>query len=117
MKREFGKKLIESYFAHEVELTEIIDTSGAYIPGHGTPTVILVGRANKRRRSPAVRAVLGVRGEPSAPDNPGEGLCGGRSLRRSNGRALSLYGRALRIWFVFSLRLIHGAFLVVALSG
>ncbi|MGW3604373.1 BREX-2 system adenine-specific DNA-methyltransferase PglX [Micromonospora sp. NPDC005161] len=74
MKREFGKKLIESYFAHDVELTEVIDTSGAYIPGHGTPTVILVGRANKRRRSPAVRAVLGVRGEPSAPDDPGEGL-------------------------------------------
>ena len=32
MKREFGKKLIEDYLAHEVELTEVIDTSGAYIP-------------------------------------------------------------------------------------
>ena len=27
-----------------VELSHVIDTSGAYIPGHGTPTVILVGR-------------------------------------------------------------------------
>ena len=26
------------------DLTQVIDTSGAYIPGHGTPTVILVGR-------------------------------------------------------------------------
>ncbi|MEU8338715.1 BREX-2 system adenine-specific DNA-methyltransferase PglX [Micromonospora tulbaghiae] len=73
MKREFGKKLIENYFAHEVELTEVIDTSGAYIPGHGTPTVILVGRSNRRRRSPNVRTVLGVRGEPSAPENPAAG--------------------------------------------
>ncbi|MEH0985851.1 BREX-2 system adenine-specific DNA-methyltransferase PglX [Micromonospora sp. CPCC 205556] len=73
MKREFGKKLINDYFAHEVELTEVIDTSGAYIPGHGTPTVVLVGRANKRRRSLSLRSVLGVRGEPSAPASPAEG--------------------------------------------
>lgn len=43
MKREFGKKLIEEFFL-TVHLTHVIDTSGAYIPGHGTPTVILVGR-------------------------------------------------------------------------
>ncbi|MER6591207.1 BREX-2 system adenine-specific DNA-methyltransferase PglX [Micromonospora purpureochromogenes] len=73
MKREFGKKLVEDYFAHQVELTEVIDTSGAYIPGHGTPTVILVGRANKRRRREKILAVLGVRGEPSTPGNPAEG--------------------------------------------
>ncbi|MEV0003070.1 BREX-2 system adenine-specific DNA-methyltransferase PglX [Micromonospora sp. NPDC050980] len=73
MKREFGKKLVENYFAHEVELTEVIDTSGAFIPGHGTPTVILVGRANKRRRVPTLRAVLGVRGEPAAPEAPADG--------------------------------------------
>lgn len=74
MKREFGKKLIEDYFAHEVELTEVIDTSGAYIPGHGTPTVILVGRTNKRRRSSTLRMVLGVRGEPSTPDCAADGF-------------------------------------------
>ncbi|MBM0236308.1 BREX-2 system adenine-specific DNA-methyltransferase PglX [Micromonospora sp. ATA32] len=77
MKREFGKKLINDYFAHEVDLTEVIDSSGAYIPGHGTPTLILVGRANKRRRSTAVRTVLGVRGEPSAPEKAEEGLVWG----------------------------------------
>ncbi|WP_036374634.1 BREX-2 system adenine-specific DNA-methyltransferase PglX [Micromonospora sp. ATCC 39149] len=74
MKREFGKRLVEEYLAHHVELTEVIDASGAYIPGHGTPTVILVGRANSRRRVAGVRAVLGVRGEPSQPDEPSMGL-------------------------------------------
>ncbi len=73
MKREFGKKLIENYFQDEVELTEVIDTSGAFIPGHGTPTVILIGRPNKRRRAATVRAVLGVRGEPEQPDVPAKG--------------------------------------------
>ena len=78
MKREFGKKLIEDLFAgyhldNPVDLTHVIDTSGAYIPGHGTPTVILIGR---RRRPVAdkVRAVLGVRGEPGQPPNPAKGL-------------------------------------------
>ncbi|ROT32612.1 BREX-2 system adenine-specific DNA-methyltransferase PglX [Micromonospora sp. HM5-17] len=73
MKREFGRKLIERYFAEEVDLTHVIDTSGAYIPGHGTPTVILVGRKRKHDRADTIRAVLGVRGEPSAPENPHEG--------------------------------------------
>lgn len=74
MKREFGAKLINVYFAHEIELTEVIDTSGAYIPGHGTPTVILVGRANSRPRAGSVRTVLGIRGEPAQPLIPADGL-------------------------------------------
>jgi hypothetical protein len=74
MKREFGTKLIKDYFSTEVELCEVIDTSGAYIPGHGTPTVILIGRTNDRRRPDSVRAVLGVCGEPSQPEDPATGL-------------------------------------------
>ncbi|MEZ3178708.1 BREX-2 system adenine-specific DNA-methyltransferase PglX [Streptomyces pimonensis] len=75
MKREFGTKLIEQYFAHEVELTEVIDTSGAYIPGHGTPTVILVGKRRAGKgRSTSIRTVRSVQGEPSAPENAEEGL-------------------------------------------
>ncbi|MEU2592541.1 BREX-2 system adenine-specific DNA-methyltransferase PglX [Streptomyces albidoflavus] len=75
MKREFGTKLIEEFFAHKVELTEVIDTSGAYIPGHGTPTVILVGRfRGGSKRQASIRTVRSVQGEPSAPDNPEEGL-------------------------------------------
>ncbi|MFD7890859.1 BREX-2 system adenine-specific DNA-methyltransferase PglX [Streptomyces albidoflavus] len=75
MKREFGTKLIEEFFAHKVELTEVIDTSGAYIPGHGTPTVILVGRPLEgARRQAAIRTVRSVQGEPSAPRKAEEGL-------------------------------------------
>ena len=73
MKREFGKKLIEKYLASDVDLTHVIDTSGAYIPGHGTPTVILAGR-NRHPVGGQLRAVLGIRGEPSTPDEPAKGL-------------------------------------------
>ena len=71
MKREFGKKLIEEFLPH-IDLTHVIDTSGAYIPGHGTPTVILFGR-HHAPVSPEVRAVLGIRGEPGTPDKPAQG--------------------------------------------
>jgi hypothetical protein len=71
MKREFGKKLIEEFFPR-VDLTHVIDTSGAYIPGHGTPTVILFGR-HRKPVSREVRAVLGIRGEPSTPEKPAQG--------------------------------------------
>jgi hypothetical protein len=74
MKREFGAKLIEGYFGHAVELTEVIDTSGAYIPGHGTPTVILVGRQRGGDgRATVVRTVRSVQGEPGAPTRGEEG--------------------------------------------
>ncbi|MFF8650530.1 BREX-2 system adenine-specific DNA-methyltransferase PglX [Streptomyces griseoluteus] len=74
MKREFGTKLIEAYFGHEIELTELIDTSGAYIPGHGTPTLILVGkRRSGTGRSETIRTVRSVQGEPAAPEKAEEG--------------------------------------------
>ena len=71
MKREFGKKLIERLIP-SVDLTHVIDTSGAYIPGHGTPTVILIG-LNRAPVSETVRAALGVRGEPDPPTDPASG--------------------------------------------
>ncbi|MFI5866923.1 BREX-2 system adenine-specific DNA-methyltransferase PglX [Streptomyces sp. NPDC051546] len=75
MKREFGKRLIESYFRDRVELTEVIDTSSAYIPGHGTPTVVLIGRAARGNvRSETVRTVRSIQGEPSTPTDPSNGL-------------------------------------------
>lgn len=78
MKREFGTKLVEDYLPTQ-DLRLVVDTSGAYIPGHGTPTVILVGRPRRPfgeslPLSPSVRAVLGIRGEPGRPDRPAEGL-------------------------------------------
>lgn len=72
MKREFGKKLIEQCFPM-VNLTHIIDSSGAYVPGHGTPTVILVGRNSIGRMDRPIRAALGVRGEPAQPVEPSNG--------------------------------------------
>jgi hypothetical protein len=80
MKREFGKKLIEQ-FLPRIDLTHVIDTSGAYIPGHGTPTVILFGR-NRSPSGETVRAVLGIKGEPATPEQPLEGLVW-RSILRS----------------------------------
>ncbi|EWT07979.1 DNA methylase [Intrasporangium chromatireducens Q5-1] len=72
MKREFGSKLIEEFLAKQ-DLRLVVDTSGAYIPGHGTPTVILVGRP-QTPVGETVRAVLGVRGEPGQPKDPAKGL-------------------------------------------
>lgn len=72
MKREFGSKLIER-FIPRWDLTHVIDTSGAYIPGHGTPTVVLFGR-NQPPTQNVVRSVLGIRGEPSSPEDPAQGL-------------------------------------------
>lgn len=74
MKREFGRRLIEEFFSGEVELSHIIDASGVYIPGHGTPTVILVGRNRVPSPRRSVRAVLGVRGEPQQPVVAADGL-------------------------------------------
>jgi hypothetical protein len=72
MKREFGSKIIEEFLVDK-DLRAVIDTSGAYIPGHGTPTVIIVGR-NQRPVGSTVKAVLGVRGEPGQPKDPAQGL-------------------------------------------
>jgi hypothetical protein len=72
MKREFGTPLVEDLLS-DLDLRLVIDTSGAYIPGHGTPTVILVGR----NQTPAliyVRTVLGVEGEPGHPGDPEHGF-------------------------------------------
>ena len=71
MKREFGVKIIEDYLLRQ-DLRLIVDTSGAYIPGHGTPTVILVGK-HQRPSDQTIRCVLGAQGEPGRPENPAKG--------------------------------------------
>lgn len=78
MKREFGSKLIEQVLPR-LDLTHVIDTSGAYIPGHGTPTVILLGchrppHGELNSAGNTVRAVMGIKGEPSNPDDAANGL-------------------------------------------
>ncbi len=72
MKREFGKKLVED-FIPRWDLTHIISTDGAYIPGHGTPTVIVFGR-HQRPVAPTIRSLLSIKGEPSTPADPAHGL-------------------------------------------
>jgi hypothetical protein len=72
MKREFGSRLIEEFLSKR-DLRLVVDTSGAFIPGHGTPTVILVGRPQSPSTA-TVKAVLGVRGEPGQPVDPAKGL-------------------------------------------
>jgi len=72
MKREFGKPYIEKYLT-QYQLEWIIDTSGAYIPGHGTPTLILVNR-NQAPTSETVHTVLGIQGEPKQPADPSQGV-------------------------------------------
>ena len=71
MKREFGVPVVEKYLP-KVDLQLVADTSGAYIPGHGTPTVILVGR-HRRPQDDTVRAVLGIQGEPGRPAEAAQG--------------------------------------------
>ncbi|WP_354699043.1 DNA methyltransferase [Paraconexibacter sp. AEG42_29] len=72
MKREFGVPLVERYLK-SVDLQTVIDTSGAHIPGHGTPTVMLFGRS-RPPVGPVLRVLDGIRGEPKQPDDPASGL-------------------------------------------
>lgn len=83
MKREYGSKLIEEVLPR-LDLTHVVDSSGAWIPGHnrdGTATVILFGR----HRSPvgaSVRTVMGVRSDPAIPDDPSKGPVWSAILRQ-----------------------------------
>ena len=67
-KRSFGRSLIENVLAH-IDLTHIVDAAGAYIPGHGTPTVILFGR-HLLPTLPTIQVILGKRGEAKRPPRP-----------------------------------------------
>jgi len=71
MKREFGKPLIEEVLA-AVDLQLVVDTSQAFIPHHGTATVMLFVQ-NRRPNGDWVRAVMGKRSEPGTPIDPAKG--------------------------------------------
>ncbi len=73
MKREFGRALAYKVFSKWL-LRGIIDTSGAYIPGHGTPTAILLLQKTVAPKEYSVWSILGKRGEPSRPKVAEEGL-------------------------------------------
>ncbi|MFS8071162.1 MAG: Eco57I restriction-modification methylase domain-containing protein, partial [Byssovorax sp.] len=61
-KREYGVALVTRVLP-QWHVTDIVDTSGAYIPGHGTPTIVLFGRSLHAGNTP-IRCVGGKRGEP-----------------------------------------------------
>jgi hypothetical protein len=68
IKRSFGKTLIEKYFPLW-DITHVIDTSGAFLPGHATPTLILLG-LNQPPLVRPIRVVRGIRGEAREPASP-----------------------------------------------
>ncbi|MBZ5710077.1 BREX-2 system adenine-specific DNA-methyltransferase PglX [Nannocystis pusilla] len=70
-KREFGAALIEKVLP-TVDLELIVNTAGAFIPGHGTPTILIFGR-NRPPSGDHVDAVLAKRGEPGVPAEPARG--------------------------------------------
>jgi hypothetical protein len=72
MKREFGKKFIEEYLS-KLDLAWVIDTSGCVIPGHGTPTLIMVHNAQPPKGDTVI-TIRGNRGEPRMPEDPSQGL-------------------------------------------
>lgn len=57
MTRSYGKKIVETFF-REIQIREVIDSSIFDIPGHATPTVILVGKPGDLPDIP-VRMVVG----------------------------------------------------------
>jgi hypothetical protein len=73
MKREFGKPLIEDVLA-KIDLELVVDSSQAFIPHHGTPTVILFAKNQKRSGNGGIRTVMGKRGDPGIPTDPSKGL-------------------------------------------
>ena len=85
VKRSFGRAVIHTVLNRWL-LTDVIDTSGAYIPGHGTPTVILFIRRIKADKSDLkVRSVLNKKGEPGRPAVPAQGLVWQAILRAPDG--------------------------------
>jgi len=68
-KRDYGKTLIEKVLPR-LDLRKVLDTSGCYLPGHGTPTLLLFGRNRPASAGVSVVATLGKRGEQEVPAEP-----------------------------------------------
>lgn len=70
-RRLFGKKLIEEILP-KYDLEAVVDLSGAYIPGHGTPTLLIFAR----KQAPSTDRVFlfsNMKGEPGTPTDPAKG--------------------------------------------
>lgn len=67
-KQKYGTTLIQKVL-RRLDVSKIVDTAGCYLPGHGTPTLLLFGR-NRKPGETDVIAVLGKRGEQEVPAEP-----------------------------------------------
>ncbi len=67
-KRDYGQTLVTKVLP-SLDLQKVVDVSGCYIPGNGTPSLILLGR-NRPPPTEDVVAVLGKRGEQEQPLEP-----------------------------------------------
>ncbi|MFD0626390.1 Eco57I restriction-modification methylase domain-containing protein [Streptomyces sanglieri] len=105
MKREFGRPLVEHVLSR-VDVSRIIDTSGAYLPGHGTPTVVLTGRNHEPDPKVPVYLVVGKEGEPALPEVPSHGLVW-QSLRAMSDRSVATENRWTRSFFQQRSELAH----------
>lgn len=92
MKREHGKALVERVLSR-LDLTTVVDTSGAFIPGHGTPTVIMFGR-NRRPSGAPIRVVMSKRGEP---EKPKEAIPAGVTLAAALAKPVKAAAATLRL--------------------
>ncbi|MFI9216095.1 BREX-2 system adenine-specific DNA-methyltransferase PglX [Streptomyces werraensis] len=72
-KAKFGRSLVENFFP-TVDVRKVIDASGVRIPGHGTATVIIVGRNAFPRQAEPVRVVQHIRAEPKRLSDPSKGV-------------------------------------------
>jgi len=70
-RRQYGRKLIEDVLPR-YDLEAVIDLSGAHIPGHGTPTLILFARS-RRPEGDTVIVLSNLKGEPGTPADPAQG--------------------------------------------
>ncbi len=66
IKRDFGKKLVESYLPRK-DITNLIDVSGFDFAGHGTPTIIIFAR-NQSPVSPEITTVIGSVADSKSSD-------------------------------------------------
>jgi len=69
--RLYGKKLIENVLP-QYDLKAVVDLSGVYIPGHGTPTLIVLAK-NQPQHDDKTLVVSNLKGESGTPTNPAQG--------------------------------------------
>ena len=99
MKREHGKRLIEEVLPR-CNLTHVVDTGGAFIPGHGTPTVIMASTGGPPRGE-KVLTVQSKRGESKTPEDGDAG-----EAWRSIEQALGLPATPRRAYGLEGLRIL-----------